>query len=167
MRKILLVLTVMILPALSAPAGAQGYTSGVPLGGVPPTPYGAYSGGQWRNNNWRDGSSDNWRTNNWRDDRSSNGWRNNNWRDDRTGDQDWRQERWRQDSVRSSPKEKAADQNQNNETNSTVDYDCGGTRELANNAGCSERKPARSEERNPARSEERNPARSEKTGRGY
>ena len=94
MKNILLVLTAVTILMVTVPSSAQ-------YGGVMPpsisgiNPYsGNNDGGQWRNNNWRDGSANDWRSNNWREDRTDD-WRRQNWRNEQT--EDWRPHNRRED----------------------------------------------------------------------
>jgi hypothetical protein len=87
MKNILFVLAFVTPFALPIPASSQ-YGGIVPQSGLGTLqPNGNNGVGQWRDNNWRNGSANDWRTNNWRDDRTDD-WRTNNWRDNRTDD--WR-----------------------------------------------------------------------------
>jgi hypothetical protein len=91
MKTIVLVLAAATSLAVTAPANAQAYLNGAPVGGVgayAPGPNGNVDDPRFRNNNWRDSSPDNWRSNNWREDRTGDHgtWRRNNWREDRADD---------------------------------------------------------------------------------
>lgn len=85
MRNILLVLASAATLAMTVPSSAQVYVQPAGVGTVSGGPNN--DDGRWRNNNWRDGKSDDWRRNNWREDRTDD-WRRHNWREDRTND--WR-----------------------------------------------------------------------------
>jgi hypothetical protein len=124
MKNTLLVLVSVTLLAMITPSRAQSYTDTGPPSGTVTTP--GNNGGQWRNNNWRDGYSSDWRQNNWREDRTDD-WRHNNWREDRTDN--WRP---REDRVIDNAKEKEKGNNVN-------DNDCRITRNRSNgnsNAPC-------------------------------
>ena len=98
---------------MTKPCSAQ-YGGLMPPGGVGTgSSYGTNDGGQWRNNNWRDGYSNDWRSNNWREDRT-NDWRSNSWREDRTDD-------WR---LRKRPDEKSKNNPENNTENNAYQDDC-------------------------------------------
>jgi hypothetical protein len=129
MRCILLVLVSATTLAMTVPSGAQVYLNGAPPNGVGTDsglPYGKNDDGRWRNNNWRDGSSDDWRRNNWREDRTDD-WRRNNWRENRTDD--WRPHNRREDQAIGTEKDKEKD----NVKNKLYDDDCGDARNSTTN----------------------------------
>ena len=129
MRCILLVLVSAATLAMTVPSGAQVYLNGAPPNGVGTDlslPYRKNDDGRWRNNNWRDGSSDDWRRNNWREDRTDD-WRRNNWREDRTDD--WRPHNRREDQAIGTGKDKEKD----NVKSRLYDDDCGAARNSTTN----------------------------------
>ena len=129
MKCILLVLVSATTLAMAVPSSAQVYLNGAPPNGVGTDsglPYGKNDDGRWRNNNWRDGSSDDWRRNNWREDRTDD-WRRNNWRENRTDD--WRPHNRREDQAIGTEKDKEKD----NVKNKLYDDDCGAARNSTTN----------------------------------
>ena len=116
MKCILLVLVSATTLAMTVPSGAQVYLNGAPPNGVGTDsglPYGKNDDGRWRNNNWRDGSSDDWRRNNWRENRTD----------------DWRPHNRREDQAIGTEKDKEKD----NVKNKLYDDGCGAARNSTTN----------------------------------
>src|SRR5450631_1760402 len=102
MRNILLVLASATTLVMTVPSSAQ-YGGVMPQGGVWTGPsYG--NNGQWRDNNWRNGSANDWRSNNWREDRTN----------------DWRP---REDNSKDNSKDNLKDNAKNNIKNNAYDND--------------------------------------------
>jgi hypothetical protein len=122
MKNVLFVLTSVATLVTTELASAQ-YGAVAPQGGIGTSP--SNESGQWRDNNWRNGSANDWRSNNWRENGADN-WRRNNWREDRTDD--WRpREKTSKDKVESQTKENAYEngcRNAPNSLNSNSDTQC-------------------------------------------
>ena len=122
MKNILLVLASVTTLVMAEPSSAQ-YGGVISQGGIASGP--SSGSGQWRDNNWRNGSANDWRSNNWRENRTDD-WRRNNWREDRTDD--WRpREKTSKDKVESKTKENAYEngcRNAPNSLNSNSDTQC-------------------------------------------